>query len=104
MILMILRPFKKHLKKVEGVDALILGCTHFPFIEEQIKKFTNIKNFVGSGVPTTIVLKKYLDAKNKRSNYKTRELVFLTTGDLNNAKKQIKGFNFSFDEIKQVEI
>ena len=95
---------KNHLKMVDGVDTLILGCTHFPFIEEQIKKFTNIKNFVGSGAPTTIILKKYLDAKNKQSNYETRKVVFLTTGDLNNAKKQIKGFNFSFDEIKQVEI
>ncbi len=93
-----------HLKKVEGVDTLILGCTHFPFIEKLIKKESNIENLVSSGKPTTDVLKVYLTNNNKLSNKDSRRVIFLTTGNIDNAKKQIERFNFSFDEVKQVEI
>ncbi len=33
-------------EKLKGIDALILGCTHYPIIKNQIRKFYNFKTTV----------------------------------------------------------
>ena len=30
---------KKHMSKYENIDAIVLGCTHYPYIKDKIKKY-----------------------------------------------------------------
>ena len=49
-----------------NIDTLILGCTHYPIIKDQLSSFLpkQIK-FITSGRPTGIALKKYLSENNQ---------------------------------------
>lgn len=49
----------------ESIDALILGCTHYPIIKNQISKFFNFKiHILDSAVIVATHLKKILAGKN----------------------------------------
>lgn len=95
---------RNHASHLELVDTLILGCTHFPHIKDEIEKVLPDVSIVESGKPTLEVLKKYLEKKNLLAVNNGRKLTFLTTGKIDNAKRQLDIFNNHFDEIKKIEI
>ena len=51
-----------HLKKIKKnkIDALVLGCTHYPILYEKIKIFLNTK-IIDSPKATSDVVNKFLD-------------------------------------------
>lgn len=53
----------------KGIDAIVLGCTHYPFVEDAIKKVVgpNIRIFVGSH-GTALELKRRLIASGLKSD------------------------------------
>jgi len=49
----------------EGVDTLVLGCTHYPFVQEQISRIVGQKvSIIETAAPVTIQLAKILIEKN----------------------------------------
>lgn len=95
---------KNHVKALDNIDTLILGCTHFPYIKDEIAEILPNVSLIESGEATSKVLKCYLDEKNLNSNYKKRKLVFLTTNNKQDAIKQISRLEQDFDIIDEVMI
>ena len=61
--------------ELKNIDALILGCTHYPIIKNQINKFYNFKvevidssKIVASYVRNILIEKSLLNKNTKRSN------------------------------------
>jgi glutamate racemase len=58
---------KKYIEPLvnEGVDTLVLGCTHYPFVQEQISLIAGQKvNIIETATPVTLQLTKVLVEKN----------------------------------------
>jgi glutamate racemase len=74
---------KHHLEPLikAGVDALALGCTHYPFIKDQIKEFVGgTMQVIDSGSAVARQVKKVLE--NNQAFAKSRgEDFYYTTGD-----------------------
>ena len=75
-----------YIKKIDdNSDTLLLACTHYPFIIEDIKsvvnnKKTNIKNIIDPSAKIALSTKKYL-IDNNLANVSGGSLKFFTTGD-----------------------
>jgi glutamate racemase len=75
---------KKHLKPLmeDGVDAIALGCTHYPFLRDEIVKIVGPKvKIVDSGGAVARHLKQVLENERIVSGKKGIDTYF-TTGDL----------------------
>ena len=93
---------KKHVKSLDNVDTLILGCTHFPYIKEEIHEILPNVTLIESGEATSKVLYDYLKEHNLLEDVKNRELMFLTTSNKEDALKQLDRLNQMFDIIEEV--
>jgi len=67
----------------KNIDALILGCTHFPLLKKEISKFYK-GPLISSSVPIIKELTNYLKPIKSRGS-----LDIYTTGDSNNFKMQL---------------
>lgn len=107
----ILSPKIKELAKLylkllqqENVDTLILGCTHYPFLEQIIASIMgeNVK-LVDPAVETTIELERVLTRNGKKKD--KREMLkhrFVVSGDPNHFKQVANLLPIGF-KIEQVE-
>lgn len=93
-----------HIKTLDNVDTLILGCTHFPYIKEEIGKFLPNVKLIESGEATSKVLSKYLTENNLNENVIDRKLIFLTTNNKADALVQLERLNQKFDTIDEVRV
>lgn len=63
-------------------DSVILGCTHYPLLQEHIEAhFSNQKNVISSAVETVIDVERILEAKQLLS-VSAEEPIFYTTGSM----------------------
>lgn len=97
-----------HFLKTKKINALILGCTHYPFLEPEIKRI------MGRGVavidtPRAVAekLKDYLhrhpEMKNKLS--RDRKRIFYTTDEAGRFKNLAQKFmGGGVNEVKKVEL
>ena len=84
--------------KNDNIDALILGCTHFPLLIPTIKKIYN-GIIITSSMAMIKELEKYIKVKNDKLN-----LEIYTTGDENIFKRQLKlMFNKDLD-VKKIDL
>lgn len=62
------------------IDTLILGCTHFPLIRDQIQQILGKINYIESGSPTANLLERVLKENNilNQSNEKGDTYIYLT--------------------------
>lgn len=68
-------------------DSVILGCTHYPLLQEHIEAhFLNQKNVISSAAETVIDVERILETKQIRS-VSAEEPIFYTTGSM--AKFQV---------------
>ena len=78
--------------KKEGIDTLILGCTHYPLLSEKINKyFDNKVRLINSG--------EVLSLKLDNGDYKKPNLEFYVSGDVSDFKLKAK----KFLNIKELE-
>ncbi|MFO7657759.1 MAG: glutamate racemase [Bacteroidales bacterium] len=64
-------------KELSGIDSLILGCTHYPIIKNQINKFYNFKiNVIDSSKIVAMYLRKVLLENGLINQGKNTELKF----------------------------
>ena len=64
----------------EEADTLILGCTHFPILEECMSEMTTM-NFVNPGKASIKQIEQTLKETNQQADKTKGEYVFYTTGD-----------------------
>jgi glutamate racemase len=74
--------------KNEGVDTLALGCTHFPFIRQQIQgKLGKDVNLLDSGTAIARQVKRVLEKNNSMTQESKSKYEFFTTGTVENFEK-----------------
>ncbi|MGL4392189.1 MAG: glutamate racemase [Fusobacteriaceae bacterium] len=76
----------------KDVDTLILGCSHYPLIENDIRKFFT-KNIINPAKKTVLNLEKILCEKNiLGENNNNSEIKFFTTGEVETFKNLAEKF------------
>jgi glutamate racemase len=86
---------KKYLMPLKNanIDTLVLGCTHYSFMEKEIKRFMGKRvEIVNSGEIMGQSLKEYLSRhpEIEKKLKKTKKIQFLTTEDPENFKKFVE--------------
>ena len=80
-----------YLEKIDSdSDTLILGCTHYPLILEDIKKVLNeknnnsVKNIIDPALNTSSSIKKYLEENNllNKDKFNKSEINIYSTGNI----------------------
>lgn len=94
--------------KDEGIDTLILGCTHYPFLKKTIRKVIGEDIFIVDPAEMTAISTTAL-LKNKNLLGKTRdslkEDLFFTTGSRDQFKEIIKNLTgMQFPEVRSVKL
>ena len=84
---------EKYINKIpNNVDALVLGCTHYPIIGNYIKKKFN-KIILDPAVGISFELKRLLENLNILNDNKIKKKpVFFTTGELDKFKPTAEKF------------
>lgn len=84
----LLKKYLKPLIEKEKIDAIALGCTHFPFLAPRIRKIVKNKVFIlDSGPAVARQVKRVLSAENLLEKNKNPEYIFYTTGDKDKFEK-----------------
>jgi glutamate racemase len=79
---------KEYMKLFKSVDKLILGCTHYPLIKDEIKEVLgNIKFFEGS-YRLAIHLKEILEENNLINNTSQGTTMFIDSSNLKQKEKR----------------
>ncbi len=94
---------KKKLKEFKDKDigTIILGCTHFGFLEKEIKKeFPNAKLVSGA----KMVSKRLEEVIDKNEDKELGTLNLFTTKELEEFKRKADYLNISYDSIKEIKI
>lgn len=96
---------KEYLKDIRDIDALILGCTHYPLFEKVIKKeLGNNIEIINTGKMVANEIKKYIE-QNNLQNRTERSLteIYLTDTEcnfINVAKNILKVENLNIKKIE----
>ena len=78
---------KHYFKELKNIDAVILGCTHFPLIEDKISKYLNKATTIHSGEAIVeYLMKKY----NCDKKYQKTDIKFFASENPANLKKVAK--------------
>ncbi len=89
--------------KNDNVDALILGCTHYPFLIEEIKLQVGNTEIINPNMQCAVDIKNYLDKNNLNGNNET-DIKFFVTGDVKKfasvKNKYVPNFN-NYEVVKQ---
>lgn len=106
----VLRSYLKKLK-TPFYDYLILGCTHYPFLEKQIRGIINRKTkIINTPLSVSIKLREYLNnhVEIKKNLVQSREVIIYTSDDLksfvnffnNHFSKEFKNKSLTFKSLK----
>ncbi len=92
-----------YLSEYKGkVDSIVLGCTHYPLISDEISKFMENVNLIDPGECASIKLKEILESKDLLSDGTGRFEKFFVT-DLSERTKQVAqiivGNDISIEEV-----
>jgi glutamate racemase len=99
---------KNYLDKFDSdIEAIVLGCTHYSLIKDQIKNISNkqiIDPSYDSAIKFREYLKRHLKIKNSLSLW--WKTIFYTTWDITNFLKTWKMFikNLNLSQIKKAQI
>ena len=98
---------KEYLKPIKDaqVDTLILGCTHYPFLQKVISDIMGSKvRLVNPAYNTVLDLKKILEEKYLLKIDKNRKENYYTSGNPDNMKKMVRAilnsFEYSVEKVK----
>ncbi len=99
------------LKQNKSLDTLVLGCTHYPLIADEIRQiFGEDVHVISSSEETAREASVILDQNNLLSTNLTKKHLFLMTGNLENFKMIYENIfdntlkSFSDVEIKQIKL
>jgi len=99
------------LKQNKSLDTLVLGCTHYPLIAEEIQEiFGEDVNVISSSEETAREVSVILDQNNLLNKAITKKHLFLMTGNIKNFTLIYENIfdntlkSFSDVEIKQIKL
>lgn len=98
---------EKYIKEIpKDSDSIILGCTHYPLIKEEIVKHIPGKTLIDPASETALELKKILEeGELLREVDKKGEIIFFVTGEGKKFKETAEKFlNMKILEIQKVEL
>ena len=88
--------------KEKGVDSLILGCTHYPFLEKVIKEVLgDAVQIIDPALETVLLTKKILKEQNLLNEQEQGKKVFYVSG--NPDSFLITGEKFLGDTLQNVK-
>ncbi len=94
---------KMHTDKMKSVDILILGCTHFKFIESKIIQVLPNITIIDSSIPVCNEVKKILENTNDFNiSLNEGKSIYVTSGSLKKAEEQLNNLGIKFDKIEMI--
>ena len=91
-----------------GIDVLVLGCSHFPFLEEKMQKILGSKVLLlDSGAAIARQVERILTVNKTLSKKKSSSHIFYTTGDEDHFRgviKELMGEEIDFGLIKRISL
>ncbi|HSX08720.1 MAG TPA: glutamate racemase [Candidatus Saccharimonadales bacterium] len=82
----VLKPFQE-----EGIDALVLGCTHFPFVEDQMQDIMGKDvQLLDSGGAIARQVRRVLEQNNSLAGEHPQTISIFTTGSIDIPKKLLQ--------------
>ncbi len=85
----------------EGIDTLVLGCTHFPFLKERMQKILGDSiSLLDSGGAIARQVHRVLQHNDSLSHETTHQITIFTTGNVKIVKKLLHGTI----EVKAIDI
>jgi glutamate racemase len=95
-----LRPFAS-----SGIDTVLLGCTHFELLEQQIRMILPSANIVASSQAVCEALEDRLDQRKIKNNDSKRGILRVyVTGNQENFERSIKWFNKPINVLEHIDI
>lgn len=92
-------------RKLDGIDSLVLGCTHYPLIAPTIADFFNHKvELLKSGDIVALKLKSILENENLLRKGKAKENEFIVSDLTKNFEKSAKNFYGQRISLKEVKL
>ncbi len=91
------------LEKGKDVKDLILGCSHFPIISEEINAIYPSLNLIDPAVKQVMMLKSYLE-ENSLTNTSKRTINLYTTAETYEFAVAIKRLKLEIDTLMKVEL
>ena len=79
---------ENNLKKYKGVDNVVLGCTHYPLIKENIRGVLGVVKFFDGSVGVSKELLRQLELRN--INYDNQKLKIEFIDSSNNSNKRVR--------------
>lgn len=94
---------------LENVDTIVLGCTHYPIVEDVIKAIVGNKiNLINVGKELAVYVKKHLEENNLCSQRTSKGFErFCVSSDIENFKKNARlflGNDFYISEVEKVNL
>jgi len=87
----------------QGVDTIVLGCTHYPFLMPMIRQLVGEDlNIIDTGRAVSEQLLRVLAEDNQLPDYSTRQHRFFSSGDVQHAENMIArllGENVSVEKL-----
>lgn len=91
--------------KDSDYDTLVLGCTHFPMLRNQIQEFLPNVKLVDSGIATVTITKKFLEENGMLTDTKGSKIELHATGNIDDFKRLAKRWlEVDIDEISLVNV
>lgn len=95
-----LQPYKN-----SDYDTLVLGCTHFPMLRDQIQAFLPDVKLVDSGVATVTITKKFLKDNDMLTSEKVSKIKLHATANIDEFKRLAsRWLAVDIDEISLVNV
>lgn len=89
----------EYLDQYQDIDAIVLGCTHYPLIKDKIKQIKPCQIYDSNEATSNYAF----NVLEKASNDQIQNIVTYTTKDVNSANERIKLLNLSYEFIKLEE-
>ena len=91
--------YLKHFKN-DNIDAIILGCTHYPIISSQINKyFNNEIDIIDTGQSASKEVESFIGSLNKNQKQENPSIKILSTDITTNFHKMVRSI-LNIDNIK----
>ena len=91
----VLKPYK------DNIDSIILGCTHFSLLEEEIKEVLGDITIIDSSKSFSNILSSYLDNNNLRNDKDTQDVEITFTKE---SKINIEWFPYPYKGVNFINI
>ncbi len=89
----------------EDKEAILLACTHYPLIKNDVEQYFNFKkDILDNALPTAKLVKKILTEKNQLSSIKENENIFYVSEKTENFEKTTQLFYGKKLTIKEISI